>query len=152
MTINITDKNLPQLIQDNNIVVIDFWAEWCGPCKTIVPIIDELAEEYAGKIAIGKINVENNDCANIVDKYEICSVPTLLFFRNGQIVDRHIGATTKVFIKEKIEKQYFEIQVGFCFNDMINGNVTDEYLIETYGQKVFDVASAKEGEYINSLN
>ena len=150
--IKVTDKNFQELLKENEVLVIDFWAPWCGPCKTILPIIDELAEKYAGSVGIAKVNIEDGDCETLIEENMIRSVPTFLFFKDGQLVDKHTGAASKEIIDTKIAKLDFEVKVGNCFNNMINGNVTDEYLIEKYGQSVFDVASEKEKEYINDLD
>lgn len=82
-------------------VVIDFWATWCGPCRMVAPIIDELAEEYDGKVLIGKCDVEEGD--EIAAQYRVRNVPTILFFKGGQQVDKHVGAATKEQLKAKIE-------------------------------------------------
>lgn len=81
--------------------VIDFWATWCGPCRRIAPIVEELAGEYAGRVEIGKCDIE--ECDEIVERFQIMSVPTLLFFKNGQVVDKLVGAGSKEMIKEKID-------------------------------------------------
>jgi len=82
--------------------VIDFWAEWCGPCKLVAPALEELAEEFDGKIIVGKLDVDYNN--GIAAQYGIRSIPTLLFFKNGEMVDQIIGAAPKAKIKEKIER------------------------------------------------
>ncbi len=95
------DENAKQAIESGKPVVIDFWAEWCGPCKHIAPFVEELAQEFDGKVLIGKYDVdEGNDLA--VD-FGIRSIPTLLFFKNGELVNRHVGSTTKDDLKSKIE-------------------------------------------------
>ena len=81
--------------------VIDFWATWCGPCRRIAPIVEELAGEYAGRVEIGKCDIE--ECDEIVECFQIMSVPTLLFFKDGQVVDKLVGAGSKEAIKEKID-------------------------------------------------
>lgn len=97
----ITDINLQEVLEGNELVVIDFWAEWCGPCRMISPIIEELAEEYEGRVFIGKVNVDENEEA--VVKYGIRNIPTILFIKNGEIFDKKVGATTKIALQEKIE-------------------------------------------------
>ena len=82
-------------------VIIDFWAEWCMPCKMIAPILDELAKEFEGKIKVGKLNVDQE--RELAIKYNIVSIPTILFFKGGEIVDTLIGAVPKSNIKSKIE-------------------------------------------------
>lgn len=97
----ITDANFEEVVSGEKPVVIDFWAEWCGPCRMVSPIIDELAEEYAGKVVVGKVNVDQNE--EIPSKYGIRSIPTVLFFKGGKLVDKHVGATTKSVFEDKIK-------------------------------------------------
>ena len=93
MAKEITDSNFQELLGEGKPLVVDFWAPWCGPCKMISPIIDELAEEYADRIIVGKVNVDDNDetCA----AYVIMNIPTILFFKNGELVHRQVGAIRK---------------------------------------------------------
>ena len=102
MTLQITDATLNEVLATDKLVVIDFWAEWCGPCKMINPIIDEIAEEYKEKVVVGKVNVDDNDEAT--SKYGIRTIPTVLFIKNGEVVDKLVGAGTKAMFAEKIEK------------------------------------------------
>ena len=82
-------------------VVVDFWAEWCGPCKLIAPVLDELADEYQGRLKVTKLNVDENPTTSA--KYGVRSIPTLLFFKDGQIVDQVIGAVSKADLKKKFD-------------------------------------------------
>ena len=97
----ITDTNFFELLNGDKPVVVDFWAEWCGPCKMIAPVVDELAEIYEDQVLIGKVNIDENEDLSI--EYGIRSIPTLLFFKNGKLVDRHIGAATKASLEDKIK-------------------------------------------------
>ncbi len=104
MAIEITDANFDELvIKSDKPVLVDFWAEWCGPCRMVGPIVDELAKEYDGKAVIGKMNVDLN--STIPTQFGIRSIPTLLFFKNGQIVDRQVGAVSKSALEEKLKAQ-----------------------------------------------
>ena len=102
MALQITDATLNDVLATDKLVVIDFWAEWCGPCKMISPIIDELAEEYKDKAIVGKINVDDND--DCTSKYGIRTIPTVLFIKNGELLDKVVGAGTKAMFAEKIEQ------------------------------------------------
>ena len=101
MAKQITDANLQEVLDNEELVVIDFWAEWCGPCRMISPIVDELAEEYAGRVLIGKVNVDEND--EVVEKYGIRNIPTILFIKKGEVIDKKVGASSKADLKAKID-------------------------------------------------
>jgi len=100
--IEITDANFDQIINTNKPVLVDFWAEWCGPCKMIGPLVEELAGDYEGVAVIGKLDVDNNP--NISAKFGIRSIPTLLVFKNGEIVDKQVGAVSKGVLAQKLDK------------------------------------------------
>ena len=101
--IEITDTNFEEVIGSEKPVLVDFWAEWCGPCKMIGPIVEELAGEYDGKAVIGKVDVDNNP--QVSAKFGIRSIPTLLVFKGGEIVDKQIGAVPKNVLSEKLDAQ-----------------------------------------------
>ncbi len=102
MAFEFTDANFQETVLDSDgVAVIDFWAEWCGPCRMIGPIIEELSSEYDGKALIGKVNVDYNP--EIAMKYGIRSIPTVLILKNGEVVDKHVGTTTKQVLANKIE-------------------------------------------------
>jgi len=83
-------------------LVVDFWAEWCGPCRMIGPIVESLAEEYSGRVNIGKMDIDNN--LDVVNRFGIRNIPTILFFKNNELADKTVGALTKASLVEKIEK------------------------------------------------
>ena len=102
MLANVSDANYKEVLAAGKPVVLDCWAEWCGPCRMVGPIIDELADEYEGRITVGKVNVDENDA--IVGEYGIRNIPTVLFFKDGQVVDKQVGATQKSAFVEKMNK------------------------------------------------
>ncbi len=102
MAFEFTDTNFKETaLEKAGVSVVDFWAEWCGPCRMITPIIEELSKEYDGKVTIGKLNVDNNQEVSM--KYGIRSIPTILILKNGEIFDKHVGVTTKKALTDKIE-------------------------------------------------
>ena len=101
MAFEFTDTNFKEKVLDNKgVAVIDFWAEWCGPCRLIAPIIEELAQDYDGKALIGKLDVDNNPEVSM--KYGIRSIPTILILKDGEVVEKHVGTTTKTNLEQKL--------------------------------------------------
>lgn len=103
MAFKFTDANFQEeALQSDVPVVVDFYADWCGPCKMMSPIIDELSTAYEGKVKIGKVNTDEN--RTVASKYNIMSIPTILFIKNGEVVDTVVGALPKAVLEEKINK------------------------------------------------
>lgn len=102
-TIEITDANFNEILNTDKPVLVDFWAEWCGPCKMIGPVVKELASEYEGRAVIGKVNVDENPAT--AAQFGIRSIPTLLVFKGGEIVDKQIGAVPKAVLAGKLDAQ-----------------------------------------------
>lgn len=102
MVIQITDATLDKVLKTDKPVVIDFWAEWCGPCRMVAPIIEQLAEEYKDNVIVGKIDVDENNEATT--KYGIRNIPTILFIKKGQVMDKIVGAADKRLFVDKINK------------------------------------------------
>lgn len=100
--IEMDDKNFDEVIRGNPLVVVDFWASWCGPCRMVAPIIEELAKEYNGRILFGKVNVDDNRLISL--RYNIKSIPTFLIFKDGKLVDRIVGALPKDIMEKEIKK------------------------------------------------
>ncbi len=94
--VNLTSSNFEEVLKNNRYVVVDFWAEWCAPCKMMAPIIDELARDYAGDVVFGKVNTSEEQ--GIANRFGITAIPTLIFFRNGKPVDKVVGALPKTEI------------------------------------------------------
>ena len=102
MALQITDANFEaEVVQSDKVVVVDFWAEWCGPCRIVGPIIDELAKDYEGKAVIGKVDVDENP--GISMRYGIRNIPTILFLKNCEIVDKQVGAVPKSILEQKLK-------------------------------------------------
>ena len=102
MALNITNENYEAIVADSKPTVIDFWAEWCGPCRTIVPIVEELAEEYVDRVNIGKCDVDSAD--DVVATYRVRNIPTLVFIKDGNVIGKHVGAISRNDLVAKIEE------------------------------------------------
>lgn len=104
MALVITDANFEELVLNSKVpVLVDFWAEWCGPCRMVGPVVDELSKEYDGKAVVGKVDVDNNP--KIATDYGIMSIPALLFFKDGKLVDKQVGAVPKHVLAGKLNAQ-----------------------------------------------
>lgn len=107
MAVEITDQNFEeQVLKSDKPVLVDFWAEWCGPCIQMAPMIDELAQDYEGKAVVGKLDVDSN--SQTAAQYGIRNIPTLLIFKNGELVDKQVGAVPKSQLAKKLEAQMEE--------------------------------------------
>lgn len=104
MAFELTDANFKENVLDKKgVALVDFWAEWCGPCRMVGPIVEEIAKEYEGKALVGKVDVDSNP--EVSYKYGIRSIPTLLFIKDGEVVDKQVGATSKSVLVGKLEEQ-----------------------------------------------
>lgn len=102
MAVEITDSNYAELVENSDKpVMIDFWAEWCGPCKLVGPVVEEMHGEYTNRAVIGKVNVDNNP--EISAKFGIRNIPTIIFMKNGEVVDKSVGAVPKNVLSEKLD-------------------------------------------------
>jgi thioredoxin 1 len=107
--VEVTDATFKETIENHSLVMVDCWAPWCGPCHIVAPVVKELARDYAGKILVGKLNVDENPATAM--QYQIMSIPTLLVFSNGKLVDRIIGAMPKQILELKITRHlYFTLK------------------------------------------
>ncbi len=105
MALEATDSNFEELVlKSDKPVIVDFWAEWCGPCRMVGPIVEEVGVEYEGKAVVAKVDVDSNP--GITAKYGIRNIPTILFFKNGEIADKQVGAVPKSTIVSKLEALY----------------------------------------------
>jgi thioredoxin 1 len=104
MALTFTDHNFKEtVLNSGKVSIVDFWAEWCPPCKMLTPVIEELAKEYEGKAVIGKLNTDENPQVSM--EYGVRSIPTILFFKNGKIVDKQVGLVPKSVIESKLKAQ-----------------------------------------------
>lgn len=102
MALEFTDANFQsEVLGNDKLTVVDLWAEWCGPCRLMTPVVEELSQEYAGRAVVGKLNVDDNP--NVPTEHNVRGIPTFLFFKNGQLVDKVVGAQTKKHLQDKIE-------------------------------------------------
>ncbi len=102
MAIEVTDANFEEIVlKSDKPVLVDFWAVWCGPCRMIAPIVDELSTEYEGRAVMAKVDVDS--ASGVAAKFGIRNIPTILFFKNGEVVDKQVGAVPKKVLVEKIE-------------------------------------------------
>lgn len=101
MAFTFEDSNVKEIIESGKPVVIDFWAQWCGPCRSLAPIVEELAKQYEGQAVIGKCDIEEQ--SEMTDEYGITTIPTLLFFKDGKMVERSVGSMSKSALEDKIK-------------------------------------------------
>ncbi len=106
--VELTEESFDRFIRENPRAVVDFWAAWCPPCRILAPVVEELARKYAGKVAFGKLNVDEHP--SVAERYGIMSIPTLLYFRDGRLVDETVGALPSQVIEERV-KRLLEVQV-----------------------------------------
>jgi thioredoxin 1 len=103
MAFEFTDSNFGEsALAENKTAVVDFWAEWCGPCRIVGPVIDQLSKEFDGKVTIGKLNVDHNP--NVTTQYGVRSIPTILFLKNGEVAYKHVGVATKATLEGLIQQ------------------------------------------------
>ena len=100
MEVTITNQNLEQVLKSSSVVVVDFWATWCGPCRMLAPTVEEVSELMEGKAVVAKCNVD--EVREVAMKYRIMSIPTLIYFKNGEVVDKTVGVVSKADIVSKI--------------------------------------------------
>ncbi len=102
MTVELTDANFEEVVlKSDKPVLVDFWAEWCGPCRMVAPVVKELAEDYGDQVVVGKMDVDSNPETSV--KFGIRNIPTILFFKNGEIVDKQVGAVPKTSLATKLD-------------------------------------------------
>jgi thioredoxin 1 len=102
MALELTDQNFDEVVlHSDKPVIVDFWAEWCGPCRMVGPIVEEIGNDYTEKAVVGKLDVDSNP--NVTRKYGIRNIPTVLFFKNGEVADKQVGAVPKSNLVNKLE-------------------------------------------------
>lgn len=101
MEINVTDQNFAEVLASAPVVMVDFWAPWCGPCRALAPTVEQIAKEYEGRVTVAKCNAD--ECEDAPMNYGVRSIPTIIFFKNGEAVDRTVGAVTKTKIAEVLD-------------------------------------------------
>jgi len=101
MALELTDATFEETINSGKPVMVDFWAQWCGPCLMIAPTVEELSKEFEGNVVVGKLDVDNNTSGT---KYGVRNIPTILFFKDGKVVDKQVGAVPKATLKDKLNK------------------------------------------------
>ena len=102
MTLEITDANFREVLAEGSPLVVDLWAPWCGPCKMMLPVVEELSNEYAGRVRVGKMNVDENP--DTCEEFGVMNIPTMLFFKNGELDNRHVGAARKADLALELDK------------------------------------------------
>lgn len=100
--VKITSDNFDSVIASNDVVMVDFWASWCGPCKMLGPVVEEVADDYAGRVVVGKVNVD--DCPDLAERFGIMSIPSVFVFKAGKIVDKMIGFRQKAQLAAALDK------------------------------------------------
>lgn len=101
MTQNITSENFEELVASGKPMILDFWATWCGPCRRVGPIIEELAKDYEGQVIVGKCDIEEDE--DLPMRFGVRNIPTILFFKNGEVVDKQVGAAARPVFEEKLK-------------------------------------------------
>lgn len=102
MALEFTDQNFDEILKSDKPILVDFWAEWCGPCRMVGPIVEEISNDFDGRAVVGKVDVDSNP--NISTKYGIRNIPTILFIKGGEVVDKHVGAAPKNVLADKLNK------------------------------------------------
>ncbi|HSU13738.1 thioredoxin [Longimicrobium sp.] len=100
--VEVTDQNFQDITGSSNLSMVDFWAVWCGPCRAVAPIVEQLADEYSGQVTVGKMDVDNNP--RVPAQFNVRSIPTILFFKDGNVVDQVIGAVPRPVLENKIRQ------------------------------------------------